>query len=189
MKLQYIVTQIAGASIAGRWVYALEKGADGKRRIDLLPETAQDYVDRGWLLLDGSAPPATVTEAERAPEYDFRGSTVRDARPPINRYAVDHTLADPQTGSDKGALVLIESTSTVIVTLPKSWAEGDGCVIRRSGSGDVKWALEVGAISALPASRVSHIKIAERHSEIMVRVVKNVDGNSAVWSIEGWTSA
>jgi hypothetical protein len=189
MKLHYIITPIAGIQIAGRWISTIQKDADGKRRIDLLPEVAQGYVDRGWLVFDGSSPPAVVTEAERAPEYDFKGSTVRDARPPINRYSADHTLADPATGSDKGALVLIESSSTVIVTLPKNWAEGDGCVIRRSGSGDVKWALESGAIVALPASRVSHIKIAERHSEIMVRVVKNVDGNSAVWSIEGWTSA
>jgi hypothetical protein len=189
MKLQYLITSVAGPSIANRWIFSILKDADGKRRISLLPEVAQDYVDRGWLVLDDASPPAVITPAEQAPEYDFKGSTVRDARPPINRYSADHTLADPAQGSDKGALVLIESTSTVTITLPKKWAEGDGCVIRRSGSGDVKWTLEAGAISALPASRVSHIKIAERHSEIMVRVVKNVDGNSAVWSIEGWTSA
>jgi hypothetical protein len=189
MKYQYIITSISGGNIAGRWIYTIPKDADGKRRISLLPEVAKDYVAEGWLLLDDTAPPAAITPAEEAPEYDFKGSTVRDARPPINRYSSDHTLADPATGSDKGALVLIESTSTVIITLPKNWGEGDGCVIRRAGSGDVKWALEAGAINALPASRVSHIKIAERHSEIMVRVVKNVDGSSAVWSIEGWTSA
>jgi hypothetical protein len=188
MKLQYIINSIAGLSIAGRWISAIEKGADGKRRIQLLPETAEEYVERGWLLLDDVAPPATITPAEQAPEYDFKGSRVRDARPPINRYAENHTLADTAQGSDKGALIIIEAAVAVVITLPNDWSEGDGSVIRRAGSGTVKWALQAGASSALPASRSGHVGIVETNSEIMVRVVKNVDGKSAVWSIEGATA-
>jgi hypothetical protein len=188
MKLQYLITSVAGPSIANRWIFSILKDADGKRRISLLPEVAQDYVDRGWLVLDDASPPAVIPAAEQAPEYDFKGSTVRNARPPVNRYSTNHTLANPAVGSDKGAILIFNSATSLVVTLPKDWKEGDGCVVRRSGAGDVFWALESGASKALPTSRTSHTKIAEQHGEIMLRVVANVDGASALWSIEGATA-
>jgi hypothetical protein len=188
MKLQYLITPVAGPSIANRWIFSILKDAEGKRRISLLPEVAQDYVDRGWLVLDDASPPAVIPPAEQAPEYDFKGSTIRNARPPINRYSASRTLANPTAGSDKGAIVIFSSATAVVVTLPKDWKEGDGCVVRRAGAGDVSWALETGATKVLPTSRSSHTKIAEQHGEIMVRVVSNADGASAVWSIEGATA-
>jgi hypothetical protein len=133
MKLQYIVTPIAGSSIVGRWIYTIEKGTDGKRRINLLPETAKEFIDKGWLILDDVAPPVTITDAEKAPEYDFKGSTVRNARPPVNRYSSNRTLVNPAVGSDKGSILIFSN-------------------------------------------------------EVMVRVVSNADGASAVWSIDGATA-
>lgn len=188
MKLKYIITSIAGGAIAQRWIYTIEKDADGKRRINLLPEVAKPYVDMGWLLLDDAAPPVVVTPAEQAPEYDFKGATVRNARPPVNRYSASRTLANPAVGSDKGAILIFNSATAVVVTLPKDWKEGEGCVIRRAGAGDVSFALESGATKVLPASRSAHTKVAEQHGEVMVRVISNPDGASAVWSIEGATA-
>jgi hypothetical protein len=188
MKLKYIITSISGGSIAQRWIYTIEKDDDGKRRINLLPEVAQPYVDMGWLVLDDVAPPAQIADTEKAPEYDFKGATIRNARPPVNRYSASRTLSNPAVGSDKGSLLIFSSATAVVVTLPKDWKEGEGCVIRRAGAGDVSFALETGATKVLPASRSAHTKVAEQHGEVMVRVLSNADGASAVWSIEGATA-
>jgi hypothetical protein len=188
MRLQYIVTKISGPIIAGRAINESGKiGIDGLRRMFLDPSAAKSYIDAGWLVLDDTAPPSPIEQESKA-EYDFKGSVIRNARPPVNRYTANHELSGASTDSDKGALVIVNNASDATVTLPNDWDEGEGCIIRRTGAGNVMWSLKAGSSSALPSSRSSHTKIAERHSEIMVRVIANADGKSAVWSIEGPTA-
>lgn len=92
----------------------------------------------------------------------------------------------PQT--DIGGVVTVTSGNNLTVTLPNNWTPGQTVVLRRGGTGEVFWAFAENATALLPTSRETHVRIAEQHSEIAVRVLENSDGVSAVYSIEGATS-
>jgi hypothetical protein len=187
MRLRYIITRISGPRIDGVWIADFPLGVDGKRRIMLDPDVAEHYVSLGWLELDDTAPPPDIDTIPDA-DFDYKGARLHNARPIVNRYSVNHTLTDSAPVRDKGALIIVTSASSISITLPRDWKEGEGAIIRRAGTGDVTFALATGATRVLPDSRSTHTKIAERHSEVLVRVIENSNGNSAVWSIEGPTA-
>lgn len=183
MRLRYIITRISGPRIDGIWIADFPLAADGKRRIMLDPDVAQHYLDLGWLELDDTAPPPDIPNVPDQ-DFDYHGARLFNARPIIHRYAANHALAT----TDKGAILIVNSLSPVSITLANSWREGEGAIIRRAGTGDVTFALATGASRVLPESRSTHNKIAERHNEVLVRVIENDNGNSAVWAIEGPTA-
>jgi hypothetical protein len=117
-------------------------------------------------------------------DNNFNGVLIGNARAPV----VEVTKNYPLSCEDKTAYINVTSDQTVYIVLPNDWKAGEGCIIRRCGTGDVQWLLQSGASAPLSESRAGHTKIAEQHCDLFVRVISNSTGTNAVWAVEGFTS-
>jgi hypothetical protein len=106
----------------------------------------------------------------------------------VKAKTVPKTASFTLSAAEKGAYVHVNSASAVVVSLPNDWQPGDACVIYRRGNGAVTWTALAGATIERPASQAAHTGIAERYGELLLRVVENADGATAVWNIQGVTS-
>lgn len=97
---------------------------------------------------------------------------------------IDDVLLAPE---HLGAWLHMMNDVGSLVILPDDWLPGHACGVRWQGLGQVLWQIQGGSTMQLPLTKSAHIGISEQYEEIILRVISNSDGSSAVWGVSGST--
>jgi hypothetical protein len=87
----------------------------------------------------------------------------------------------------RGAWVHMQNNVNSVISLPDDWLPGQAFGARLIGAGFCTWQVEGGATMQLPATKAAHTGISEQYEDVIFRVITNVGGHAAVWSVNGGT--
>jgi len=74
------------------------------------------------------------------------------------------------------------------IVLPDDWLPGEAFGARQIGTGPCVWQISGGATMQMPFTKAAHTSISEQYEDVIFRVIANVGGHAAVWSVNGGTS-
>ena len=92
------------------------------------------------------------------------------------------------TPDHRGLWLHMLNDVSAVILLPDVWLPGQAFGARQIGFGFVTWQVSGGATMQMPFTKADHTGISEQFEDVIFRVITNVGGNAAVWSVNGGTS-